>query len=131
MQVLRAMKLDGALADRLVYGANVRQVLDYVERGEVGGGVVYLTDARQSGEKVKIVARADPAHHQPIEYPAVTIAHSAPEGAGQERAAREFLDYLGKEAARKVLLARGFSLPAQPLPPQPSPAGSGAKPNGK
>ena len=107
-QVLKAMSLDTAVADRLVYGANVRQVLTYVEKGEVAAGVVYLTDARESGDKVKVVATAEASTHEPIVYPAVVISSSR-----HTDAAKKFLDHLTTEKAQAVLAARGFKKPTK------------------
>ena len=103
MQTLKALKLDATLKDRLVYGANVRQVLDYVERGEVAAGIVYRTDAMESGRKVTVVADAPAESHQPIEYPAVIVAASK-----RKAAAASFLEYLRGEQAQRILSARGF-----------------------
>jgi molybdate transport system substrate-binding protein len=103
MQTLKAMKLAEAVEARLIFGTNVRQVLDYVERGEVSAGVVYATDAREAGERVKVVEKAEAATHKPIEYPAVIIRSSK-----NPAAAKRFLDYLGGEKARKILAEKGF-----------------------
>ena len=105
-QTLAAMKLTAAVAPRLVLGQNVRQVLTYVERGEVSAGLVYGTDAKQAGDAVKVVATADPATHDPIEYPAVVIAAST-----HPAAAKRFVDYLSTPPARAVLVAHGFTVP--------------------
>jgi molybdate transport system substrate-binding protein len=113
-QVLEALKLADAVRDRAVYGVNVRQVLDYVERGEVAAGIVYATDARASGAKVRVVERADAATHAPIVYPAGVVSASK-----RADAARRFLDYLSGEAAQKILAARGF------VPPPPSSRAAG------
>lgn len=107
MQVLEHLRLTGPLGDRLVYGSNVRQVLDYVERGEVSAGLVYSTDAREAGTKVRVVATADPASHEPIEYPAVIVSTS-----NKREAAKRFLDYLRTDKARTVLRSCGFASPA-------------------
>lgn len=107
MQALRSMKLADALHGRLIHGANVRQVLDYVERGEVDAGIVYATDAHESGDRVRVVARVDPTTHDPIEYPAVIVSDSR-----RRQAAVAFLDYLGTEKARALLARRGFTTPA-------------------
>jgi molybdate transport system substrate-binding protein len=103
-QVLAKLEIERKLADRLVYGANVRQVLDYVERGEVTAGIVYATDAKESGEKVKVVATADAATHEPIEYPAVVVKESK-----KPAAAAAFLDYLKSDRARKIFQDKGFT----------------------
>jgi molybdate transport system substrate-binding protein len=105
-QVFEAMKLTDALAGKLVYGTNVRQVLAYVERSEVSAGVVYATDARVSGDKVRVVATADPKTHDPIVCPAVVVkASREPEAAGR------FLRYLTQDEARTVFRAHGFLVP--------------------
>ncbi len=109
-QTLAALHLTAAVAPRLVLGQNVRQVLTYVERGEVSAGLVYGTDARQAGGAVRVVAVADPRTHDAIEYPAVAVA-----GSTHAAAAGRFLDYLATPPARAVLVARGFTLP----PPAP------------
>jgi molybdate transport system substrate-binding protein len=111
-QVLRSLKLIDKLSDRLVYGANVRQVLDYVIRGEVSAGIVYQTDAIEAGDKVKVVATADAKWHDRIVYPAVVIKASA----GHD-AAKRFLDYLATDQAKAILQSRGFT-------PAPSPTSS-------
>src|SRR4051794_14120659 len=105
-QVLRSLNLTDQLGDRLVYGANVRQVLDYVIRGEVSAGIVYQTDAIEAGDKVKVVAAAAAKWHEPIVYPAVVIKASA----GHD-AAKRFLDYLATDKAKAILQSRGFTPP--------------------
>ena len=106
-QVLKKMKLSDAVKDKLVYGSNVRQVLDYVARGEVTAGVVYATDAKQAGDKVKVVATAPKDSHEPIVYPAALVKKSR-----NAAAATRFLDHLGSEEARATLEKRGFTRPA-------------------
>jgi molybdate transport system substrate-binding protein len=111
-QVLKSLKLADRLAGRLVFGTNVRQVLAYVERGEVAAGIVYATDAREAGAKVRVVATADPATHEPIVYPAVVVTASK-----RRAAAERFLAHLQSREARKVLRARGFIVPADDAKP--------------
>ena len=110
-QALRSMGLADALKGRLFHGANVRQVLDYVERGEVDAGVVYATEARESGGRARVVENADPSTHDPIEYPAALVA-----GSRRRKAAEGFLDYLSGEKSRAILAQRGFTAPAAPRP---------------
>ena len=105
-QVLRSLNIEETLKGRVVYGANVRQVLSYVERGEVDAGIVYATDARESGDRVRAVATADASTHDPIEYPAVVLSNS-----GRRAAAEAFLDFLATEKARDIFARKGFTVP--------------------
>ncbi len=109
-QVFKAMGLTDSLKDKLVYGTNVRQVLAYVERGEVSAGVVYATDARQAGEKVRVVATASEGTHEPIVYPGVIVAASK-----KQTAASQFLDYLSTDPAKAVFKAKGFGVNETPV----------------
>lgn len=114
-QVLKKLRLTAALSGRVVYGANVRQALDYVIRGEVTAGVVYATDAKQAGaDKVNVVAEAPKGSHDPIVYPAVVVKKSR-----QADAAKRFLDHLASDDARQVLKKHGFTEP-RPTATQPA-----------
>jgi molybdate transport system substrate-binding protein len=104
VQVLTKLDLAEKLKSKMVYGANVRQVLGYVELGEVSAGIVYSTDAKQSGPEVKVVAAAPENTHEPIVYPGVVIKASK-----NPDAARQFLDYLGSDKAKAILTDKGFS----------------------
>jgi molybdate transport system substrate-binding protein len=106
MQVLKTLEIDQAVKDRLVFGANVRQVLDYVARGEVEAGIVYKTDALQAAKEVRVVATAKDEDHKPIEYPATII-----KGSAHAREAEKFLKYLSGKEAKKSLVDHGFALP--------------------
>ena len=88
---------------KVVYAKDVRQVLSYVETGNVSAGIVYKTDALVS-DKVSIVASADPATHTPIIYPVGIIKDSE-----HYEAAKEFYSYLQSEDALKVFEEYGFT----------------------
>ncbi|HSV15951.1 MAG TPA: molybdate ABC transporter substrate-binding protein [Tepidisphaeraceae bacterium] len=112
MQTLTALQIEQALRPRLIFGANVRQVLDYVERGEVAAGVVYATDAQEAGAKVRVVATADPSTHEPIVYPAVLLKNAA-----HRDAAMRFLDFLVSDQGQAALRAHGFTHGSAPSKP--------------
>jgi molybdate transport system substrate-binding protein len=125
-QTLEKLKLTATLSGKLVYGSNVRQVLDYVIRGEVTAGIVYATDARHAGDKVKVIATAPEESHDPIVYPAVVVKKSA-----KADAAKRFLDYVANdEQARHLFEARGFTRPTSAAPgaPAKAPASPAANP---
>lgn len=105
-QVLDSLGLAERLSGKLTYGTNVRQVLEYVATGEAAAGFVYVTDALAAGAKVEVVAVADPAWHEPIEYPVVVLAASR-----QADAARRFIAYLTSAGGRDAFERFGFSVP--------------------
>ncbi len=110
-QVLAKLGLSEAVRGRLVYGANVRQVLNYVERGEADAGIVYRTDASSSGARVRVIETADPSWHEPIRYAAAVVSATKKRGA-----AERFVRFLGGRGAQEILSRRGF----EPPPPSPS-----------
>lgn len=103
-QALEARGLWAALQPKLVPADNVRQVLDYVARGEVEAGFVYATDAGTAAGKVRVVAVV--SGHAPIRYP-VAVASDA----GQPALARAFVQFLASPAAQAVLRQQGFGSP--------------------
>jgi molybdate transport system substrate-binding protein len=89
---------------KAVLAKDVRQVLTYVETGDVDAGVVYRTDALSSN-KVKIVAEAPADSHEPVIYP-VAIINTTKALA----AAKAFEDFLAGQRARAIFEKYGFSL---------------------
>ena len=92
------------LEPRLVNAINVRQALDYVQRGEVDAGFVYATDAAAMTDKVRLafVVPTD----KPILYPVAAIRTSA-----HPAKAQAFVDFLSSAAAQQVLARHGFARP--------------------
>ena len=88
---------------KVVYAKDVRQVLSYVETGNVAAGIVYKTDALVSN-KVNIVATADPGTHTPIIYPMGIIKDSK-----NYEEAKDFYSYLQNNDALKVFEEYGFT----------------------
>jgi molybdate transport system substrate-binding protein len=124
-EVLDKLKVSDALAGRLVYGANVRQVLAYVERGEVDAGIVYKTDAVEAGPRVRVMAEAQEAWHAPIVYPAVIVKAS-----GHREAAARFEAYLQSAGARKIFEGAGFTAPVGAVGEKAAGDGPATKPDG-
>lgn len=103
-QVLEGAGLWTVLEPKFVQADSVRQVLDYVARGEVEAGFVYRTDAALAGDTVRVVL--SPPTAQPVRYPLAVVADSR-----QKALAREFVAYVQSEAARPVLARHGFGAP--------------------
>lgn len=93
-----------SLQPKCIMGESVRQTLDYVVRGEVDAGIVYMTDAKQAGDKVSIVQAL--SGHDPVSYPIAVIKSSkAP------KEAQAFIDFVLSEEGAAILAKYGFSKP--------------------
>lgn len=103
-EVLSNEGLWEALKPKLVYGESVRQVLDYVSRGEVDAGFVFSTDAAIAKDTVKSAAVLE--QHKPITYPVAVVAETH----GKESALR-FIDYILNGEGRAILSKFGFGKP--------------------
>jgi molybdate transport system substrate-binding protein len=86
------------------YGTDVRQVLTWVESGEVDCGVVYATDAATS-DKIKVVCEAPKDSHKPVIYPVAILKSTK-----QLEAAQAFLDFLQTPDVAKVFEKYGFKM---------------------
>lgn len=88
------------IARNVIPTENVRAALAAVESGNVDAGIVYATDAAIS-RRVRIAYRVTDGPK--ILYPAAVLTDQA--------AARQFLDYLQSDPARRVFRRYGFLLP--------------------
>lgn len=103
-ETLTSMNLWKQLEPNIVYGKDVRQVLTYVENGNVAAGMVYRSDALV-GKGIKVVAAAPDSSHKPITYPMAIIKSSK-----QQKAAADFATFLSGSDAGKVFVKYGFKL---------------------
>ncbi len=102
-EVLTFYKLLPSIKDKLVYGENVRQVLDYVARSEVDAGIVYSTDASIRKKEVRIAAYAPEKSHKPVVYPIAVIR-----GTKNGAAARAFVSFVLSPEGKRILKKYGF-----------------------
>ncbi len=84
---------------------DVKSTLSKVELGAVDAGVVYVTDVRAAGSKVKGI-EIPAATNASTEYPIAALT-SASNSAG----AQAFVAYVLSDAGRAVLTADGFEQP--------------------
>ncbi|WP_100402802.1 molybdate ABC transporter substrate-binding protein [Bacillus sp. FJAT-42315] len=87
---------------KIVYAKDVRQVLTYVETGNVEAGIVYKTDAMVS-TKVDLAATAKEETHTPIIYPVGVIKDSA-----HQKEAQTFYEYLQSSTSMETFEKYGF-----------------------
>jgi molybdate transport system substrate-binding protein len=103
-EALELAGLWSPLEPKFIFGQNVRQVLDYVARGEVDAGFVYVTDAALLKDKVNVATEA--TVKRPILYPIAVV-----KGGGSEAVARKFVAHVTSDAGQKVLQKYGFAAP--------------------
>ena len=85
--------------------ADVKATLTKVELKEVDAGVVYVTDVKSAGSKVKGIVI--PADINALRNTPIAALTKAPNAAG----AQAFVDYVLSAPAQQVLTAAGFMAP--------------------
>jgi molybdate transport system substrate-binding protein len=101
-ETLDRLQVWSAVEGKMVYAKDVRQVLTYVETGNVDAGIVYKTDALIS-PKVEVIATADESTHAPIIYPVGIIKNSS-----HKDEAELFYEYLQNDTSLNTLEKYGF-----------------------
>ncbi|MDJ0695600.1 molybdate ABC transporter substrate-binding protein [Mastigocoleus sp. MO_188.B34] len=102
-EVLTNAGIFEGVKSKTVFAKTVRQVLTYVETGNVDAGIVYATDAKSSN-RVKVGAIAPADSHSPVVYPVAVIKDSK-----NLTTAEEFVDFLSSKAASEIFIKNGFT----------------------
>ena len=92
------------LTPKFIYGDSVRQVLDYVARGEVDAGFVFATDAAIAKDKVRVVAVIE--EHKPVIYPIAVVSSTK-----NKELALKFLDFVLSKDGQEILSEYRFGKP--------------------
>jgi molybdate transport system substrate-binding protein len=92
------------LKPKFIFGESVRQVLDYVSRGEVDAGFVFATDAAVAKDRVKVAV--EPRKHKPISYPISVVGSTK----NRDLAGR-FVEFVLSAQSQEILSKYGFSKP--------------------
>lgn len=103
-QVFTYLNILDKVKEKAVYGKDVREVLTWVETGNVDIGVVYSTDAKVS-KKVTVIATATEQSHKPIIYPVAVVKTTK-----NSDASKDFLNFLTTDSAKAVFMKYGFSI---------------------
>ncbi|MEJ8851080.1 molybdate ABC transporter substrate-binding protein [Variovorax rhizosphaerae] len=104
MESVQQAGLTAALEPKWIYGESVRQVLNYVARGEVDAGFVYRTDALIERDKTKIALTVPTG--TPISYPIAQLASSK-----NAATAKSFIAFVRGAEGQEILGRYGFSKP--------------------
>jgi len=106
-QAFTELGILAAIQSKFVLGANVTQVLQYVDSGNARAGVVYATDALPDSN-VKVVATGPADINAGIVYPIAVLKASKNAGAVQD-----YVDFLSSAQAKTIFEKYGFSMAAQ------------------
>lgn len=88
---------------RVINALTVRQVLDYVSRGEVDAGFVYATDAQKAGTKVRVAFK--------VPGPPVVVSIAPMSGSLRSDIAARFVEFVQTPRAQAALKRHGFGAP--------------------
>jgi molybdate transport system substrate-binding protein len=103
IEILEKLGIKDAALPKAVYAKDVREVLTWVETGNVDAGIVYKTDALISKGKSVIIASAPKDSHKPVIYPVAVIKDSK-----SVLAAKDFLAFLKSKKSGAVFTKFGF-----------------------
>ena len=99
---LTELKVYDSLKEKMVFGENVRQVLDYVSKNEVDAGIVYSTDAL-SDKSVRTAFEIPESSHKPIVYPIAVVKATK-----NEKIAKDFITFVTSKSSQAVFKKYGF-----------------------
>ena len=103
-QIFQNLGLTDKVASKLIFAKDVREVLSWVETGNVDAGVVYETDAKISKD-VTICSTAPEGSHNKVIYPIGVVKTSK-----HAAEAQKFVDFLFSDAAKEVFARYGFTV---------------------
>ena len=103
LEVLSYLGITKEVMPKGVFAKDAREVLAWVETGNVDAGIVYRTDALVSKDKVRVIATAPAGSHKPVTYPAGVVTAS-----GNKTAAEKFVLFLSGKG-QPLFVKYGFS----------------------
>jgi molybdate transport system substrate-binding protein len=121
-QALESAGVYGKVKDKLVFGENIKQTMQFAETGNAEAAILAVSLAVQAdGESTAI----DDSTYEPIDQAIVVC-----KGGGHAKAAHDFVAFIGSDEGRAILTRFGFKAPstAAAAPPAPAPASAPEKP---
>ena len=103
MEVFDHLGITQQLDPKIVYAKDVREVLTWVETGNVDAGVVYETDAKLS-DQVVVCDVADEVWHTPVSYPIGIV-----KGTKYQEATEAFLKFIKSDEGKAIFEKYGFA----------------------
>lgn len=101
-EALESINIWTGLQNKFVLAKDVRQVLTYIETGNIEVGFVYKTDAYASND-VTILKEVESSYHEAILYPGAIVSRSR-----HKEEAEAFLHFLLSSSGQAILNKHGF-----------------------
>ncbi len=92
------------IEEKLIYAETVKQVLTYVETGEVDAGFVYRTDAESGQKDLYEITYTVPVNAS-ISYPIAVLG-----GSENKEMAQKFVDFVTGPEGQEILAGYGFGI---------------------
>lgn len=105
-EVLTSLGIKDGVEAKSNFGTDVRQVLTWVEGGEVDAGIVYATDAATT-DKVSVICEAPADSVKQIIYPVAILKESK-----LAQHAQAFIDFLQSDTCAALFDKYGFDMAA-------------------
>jgi len=102
-EVLTYLNIYDLLKNKMVMAKDVKEVLTWIEAGEVDAGLVYATDGLVS-DKVSVVDQAPEGSHNPIIYPCSVVEHSQ-----YKDESKAFMEFLKTKEVKTIFEKYGFA----------------------
>lgn len=102
-EILNSLSILDIVKSKSIYGSDVRNVLSWVETGEVDCGIVYETDAKIANN-INIITQAPEGSHKRVIYPIAVINSS-----NNKEEAQKFIDYISTDSSMEIFKKYGFS----------------------
>jgi molybdate transport system substrate-binding protein len=103
-QALEDIGLWDSLLPKMIPGETVRQILEYIRRGEVDAGFIFATDAKRGGESVLVLIAMD--MKEDAKYPVAPLKRSS-----QPKLADKLVQFILSAQGQSILIKHGFSAP--------------------
>jgi len=95
------------IEDKIVYGENVRQTLQFIQTGDAQVGIVALSVANVPEVTWSLI---DDTLHNPLNQALAVVSSSS-----HQEEAKEFAAFINGEKGRPIMQKYGFVLPSEPI----------------
>lgn len=106
-EALQSAGIWDQVKEKIVYGENVRQTLQYIQTGDASVGIISLSVA---GVPEITWSLIDDSLHDPLDQALAIVSNSS-----QKEAAQEFAAFINGPLGRPIMQKYGFILPGEPI----------------